>query len=408
MRAFRTVAITAAYGLTLAICVVLAGTQLGQMARRVVSWQQRREPIPAFGQADVVYFYEPTCPACQIASPRILGLRRQYRRYQIARVDTSSPTGIALQEEYYRAYQVPARDRGRIPIAFAGRRYFLGASPIVTGLPAYLHAGDLPRPSRRLAPRESGDAVLTQRFRSLGVVPVLLAGLVDSINPCAISTLIFFLSYLTLGGRKPRDLLWIGGLFTLGVFLTYFLVGLGLLRTLHSLQAVPVLARALYPIAAVVTLVLAVISFLDYRRARAGQTAQIALQLPRALKLWIHQAIRTQLGLRHLALAAFATAVVVSALEFACTSQVYLPTLMYMAQAGDQRFRATLLLLLYNLMFVLPLVAIFLAAYWGVSTRRLAQLAARHTASAKLAMSLLFVGFTAYLVTVSVRMLGSG
>jgi hypothetical protein len=379
-----------------------------QIGRGLVSWQRRQEPIPAFGQADLVYFYEPTCPACQIASPTILELRRQYLHYRIARVDTSGPAGIALQEEYYHAYRVPARDRGRIPIAFAGRRYFLGASPIVTSLPAYLRAGDLPRPSRSRGPRESGDATLTRRFQSLGLVPVLVAGLVDSINPCAIATLIFFLSCLTLGGRKPRDLLWIGGLFTLGVFVTYFLVGLGLLRTLHSLQAVPVLARALYPIAAFITFVLAAVSFLDYRRARAGQTSHITLQLPRALKLRIHQAIRTQLGLRHLALAAFATAVVVSALEFTCTSQVYLPTLMYMAQAGNQRLRATLLLLLYNLMFVLPLIVIFLAASLGVSTRTLARLATRHTATAKLAMSLLFVGFTIYLCIASVRMLAAG
>jgi hypothetical protein len=408
MRSLRSSALTAAYCLLLGLCTAVAVVQIARIGRRILTWQRRPEAIPAFGQADVVYFYEPTCVACQVASPRILELRRQYPRYRIARVDTSGPTGIALQEEYYRAYRVPVRDRGRIPIAFAGRRYFLGVSPITRDLREYVRAGDLPRPRRPAGPHESGDALLAQRFRSLSVVPVLVAGLIDSINPCAISTLIFFLSYLTLGGRKPRDLLWIGGLFTFGVFATYFLVGLGLLRTLHSLQAVPALARALYPFAAVVTLVLAVISFLDHRRARAGQTARIALQLPRALKLRIHQAIRTQLGLRHLALAAFATAVVVSALEFACTSQVYLPTLMYMAQAGDQRFRATLLLLLYNLMFVLPLVAIFLAAYWGVSTRRLAQLAARHTASAKLAMSLLFVGFTVYLVTVSVRMLASG
>jgi hypothetical protein len=414
MRSFRSVATTAGYGLILGLCLLLAGGQITQMVRRLVSWQQRREPVPAFGQADIVYFYEPTCPACQIASPRILELRRQYRRYRIARVDTSSPAGIALQEEYDLAYQVPERDRGRIPIAFAGRRYFLGASSIATGLPAYLrtfgapHAAPLPRPIRPPGRPERGKSVLTRRFQSLGVVPVLIAGLVDSINPCATATLIFFLSYLVMGGRRPRDLLWIGGLFTLGVFVTYFLVGLGLLRTLHSMQAVPALARALYPIAAAVTLTLAVISFMDYRRARAGRTAEIALQLPRALKLHIHQAIRTQLGLRHLAVAAFATAVVVSALEFACTSQIYLPTLMYMAQAGDQRFRATALLLAYNLMFVLPLVVIILLAYSGVSTRTLAKLAARHTATAKLAMSLMFVGFTIYLFTVSVRMYTSG
>jgi hypothetical protein len=52
------------------------------------------------------------------------------------------------------------------------------------------------------------------------------------------------------------------------------------------------------------------------------------------------------------------------------------------------------LLLLYNLMFVLPLIVLFPAAFFGVSTRTMSKLAARHTAAAKLAMSFLFVGFT--------------
>jgi hypothetical protein len=275
-----------------------------------------------------------------------------------------------------------------------------------------MRTASLERPSRAQRSRETGPAMLARRFRSLGVAPVIVAGLVDSINPCAVATLIFFLSYLTLGkakrGGRPREMLWIGGLFTLGVFVTYTLIGFGLLRTLHALQGVPVLSRALYPLAALVTLGLAVVSFLDYGRARRGETAQIALQLPRSLKRRVHQIIRTQIGVRHLAGAAFGTAVVVSALEFTCTSQVYLPTLMYIAQAGQERFRATLLLLLYNLVFVLPLILLFTIAYLGVSTQALARFAARHTATAKLAMSLLFVGFTIYLFSVSLRMYQAG
>ena len=408
MKSVPSAAATAACCLIIGLCAVAAGIQITQTARRLVTWQRRQEPVPAFGQADIVYFSEPTCPACQIASPTILDLRRLYPRYRVARVNISTPAGIALQEEYNRAYRVPRRDQDHIPIAFAGRRYFLGVDAVTKALPAYLRAGPLVRPGRLPRPREGGRTILVARFRSFGPAPVLVAGLVDSINPCAIASLIFFLSYLTLGGRRPRDLLWIGGLFTLGAFTTYFLIGLGLLQALHSLRVVPLLARGIYPTAAVLTAALAALSFRDYQRARRGETAEIALQLPRGVKLQIHQVIRTQMRLRHLALAAFSTAVLVSALQFVCTSQIYLPTLMYMAQVGGQRLRAISLLLLYNLMFVLPLIVIFLSAYFGVSARTMAKLAARHTATVKLAMSLLFVGFTLYLCTVTARMFASG
>src|SRR5207245_7499670 len=162
--------------------------------------------------------------------------------YRIARVNTSTPAGIALQEEYNRAYRVPRRDQDHIPIAFAGRRYFLGVDAVTKELPAYLRADPLVRPSRHLRPREGGRTLLMARFRSFGPAPVLVAGLVDSINPCAIASLIFFLSYLTLGGRRPRDWVWIGGRFTLGVFAPSFLVALGVLQALQSMRAVPGLA----------------------------------------------------------------------------------------------------------------------------------------------------------------------
>jgi cytochrome c biogenesis protein CcdA len=390
--------------LIIGLCAVTAGTQVARIARRLIVWRRRQEPIPAFGQVDLVYFYEPTCPACRTASPRIEAIRRRYPRYRVAGVNTTDPAGIALQEEYNRAYGVPRREQDHIPAVFAGRRYFIGADAIDQELPAYLAAGPLSRPVS--PPREAGAALLARRFHSLGAAPVVLAGLVDSVNPCAIATLVFFLSYLALGGRRPRDLLWIGGLFTVGTFTTYFLIGLGLLRVLHSLRFFPVLGRALYPTAALVTLALAGFSFHDFRQARQG--ARMSLQLPRRVTLRIHQVIRSQLGLRRIAAAAFTSAVLVSTLQFVCTSQIYLPALMYMAQAGDQRLRAIGLLALYNLAFVLPLIGIVTAAAYGVSTRRLAQLAVRHAAGAKLAMSLLFVGFTVYLVSISVRLFSTG
>jgi cytochrome c biogenesis protein CcdA len=335
----------------------------------------------------------------------MLALRRQYPGYRMARVNTLTSAGIVLQEEYSRAYGVPARDQGRIPAAFAGRRFFVGVPAITRGLPAYLGAGPLARP---LPAAGKGRSLLARRFQGMGPLTVLLAGLLDSINPCAMATLIFFLSYLTVGGHRPRDLLWIGGLFTLGVFLTYFLIGLGLLQALRSLQSLPLLGRMLYPLAAVVTLTLATASWLDYGRARAGNTAGMTLQLPRGSKQRIHRVIRSRLGLRQLSLAAFATAVVVSALEFTCTSQVYLPTLIYVARIGPERLRATSLLLLYNVMFVLPLVALFTAASCGVSSRSMARFAARQTATIKLVMSLFFLGFTIYLFTVTVRQFALG
>jgi hypothetical protein len=138
---------TISYSLLTALCVLTAGSQLIRMVRAVAHGPQEWvEVVPAFGQADVVYFGEPTCPACKAASPAVTDLQRRYPRYRLARVDVSTRAGDALQEQYYRAYKVPTRDRDRIPIAFAGHRYFLGSVAITEDLRHYLGAGPLPSP----------------------------------------------------------------------------------------------------------------------------------------------------------------------------------------------------------------------------------------------------------------------
>lgn len=137
---FRTVL----YSLVTALGLLTAGSQLVRIVRALAPRPLRSQAVPAFGQADVVYFSEPTCPACKAASPAIAELQRRFPRYRLARVDVSTPAGDALQQQYYRAYKVPQRDRDRIPIAFAGRRYFLGSGAIIEDLGHYLGAGPLP------------------------------------------------------------------------------------------------------------------------------------------------------------------------------------------------------------------------------------------------------------------------
>ena len=56
----------------------------------------------------------------------------------------------------------------------------------------------------------------------------------------------------------------------------------------------------------------------------------------------------------------------VTALESVCTGQMYVPTLVVMAKSGMSK--AWGYLLLYNLMFILPLVVVFILTYFGLRT----------------------------------------
>lgn len=88
-------------------------------------------------------------------------------------------------------------------------------------------------------------------------------------------------------------------------------------------------------------------------------------------------------------MAAFGCGVIVSLLELACTGQVYLPTILYMAQQGSSS--AVGWLLVYNLAFILPLVIIFALVYAGMTQEALLRFQKNHTATVKFALAAVFL-----------------
>jgi cytochrome c biogenesis protein CcdA len=238
---------------------------------------------------------------------------------------------------------------------------------------------------------------LVERFRSFGVLTVLLAGLIDGLNPCAFATLVFFISYLAFTGRRGRDVLFVGLSFTLGVFLTYLLVGLGLLKVVQSLSFFTALGRWVYLLTAVLCVALAALTFRDYIRARRGQASEMTLRLPRGLQRRIHKVIREGSQVRAFVAMAFFTGFVVSLLELACTGQVYLPTIMFVMSVDELAAQAFLYLVLYCLMFILPLIVVFVLSYWGTSSDQLGRFVNRHTSTIKLATGILFAGLALWM-----------
>jgi cytochrome c biogenesis protein CcdA len=232
---------------------------------------------------------------------------------------------------------------------------------------------------------------------NFGLLTVLGAGLIDGLNPCAFATLVFFVSYLAFTGRRGRDVLFVGISFTLGVFLTYLLVGVGLLKVVQSLSFFSALGRWVYLITALLCMTLAVLTFRDYSRAREGQQSDMTLKLPTNLRRRINKVIRESAQMRAFVAVAFFTGFVVSLLELACTGQVYLPTIIYVMSQPDLAGQAFLYLLLYCLMFILPLVVVFVLSYFGTTSEQLGQFINRHTSTIKLLTGFLFVGLTLWM-----------
>lgn len=228
---------------------------------------------------------------------------------------------------------------------------------------------------------------------------VVFAGLIDGLNPCAFATLIFFVSYLSISGRKGREVLFVGASFTLGVFIAYLTVGLGFYRVLDVLGSLLTqIGRWVYGLTAVMCLTLAVVNLVDFFKVRKGGTEDMSLKLPETLRKRINSTIRKGRNVEAYAAGAFVTGIVVSFLELACTGQIYLPTIIFVSSIPELRLQAVLYLILYNLMFIVPLIVVFFLAYFGTTSNDLVKFLEKHSATIKIAMTVLFLALGLWLI----------
>ncbi|MFH0910321.1 MAG: hypothetical protein V1918_02245 [Planctomycetota bacterium] len=308
---------------------------------------------------------------------------------------------LLLYEEHY-GVEVKAP-----PVVFVGKQALVEPEDILKKLDTVI-ADEISRQTVTFAPldvRSGAEAIpseVIRRFERFGAGAVAVAGLVDGVNPCAFTTIVFLLSMLAYLGKNRKELVMVGAGFTAAVFGTYFLLGLGLLSAVKSFSVNHGLSSGLACGVALLAFALAGWSLWDYVRfRRTGEARDMTLGLPRAMKARIHKVIRTSLTTRHLLLGSLGLGVAVSLLESMCTGQVYLPTIMFVARAPGLRAEAVGYLLLYNGMFILPLVGILAAAYAGVRSDGLARLMRRRLGLVKLGMAALFAALgTMALLTV--------
>lgn len=245
-----------------------------------------------------------------------------------------------------------------------------------------------------------------KRFLSLGLFTVLSAGLIDGINPCAFTVLVFFISFLTFVGYDKKRLAVLGITFILSVFITYMLIGIGMFRFIQSLEAFSFLSKVVSLLIAALAVILGIYSLYDwYIYRKTSNPEEIKLKLPDSIKQKIQKIIRDssrdkKKTMLELILVIFTSGFSVTLLESVCTGQTYVPTIAYVLSVPDMRRAAFIYLALYNLMFIAPLAAILIAGVSGLGSGAFSQIARRHIGKVKLLTAALFflLGFFLFMV----------
>ena len=352
----------------------------------------------------LAYFYEVGCHDCDKAKIILKDISEKYpEKLVLKSFDINITENMELAESLSELNRMPEEERLLVPVIFLGDDYLFRSDITFENLDELIQKYST---TETIAPWEktkekdlTAQDRLIARFQSFGIAAVAVSGLIDGINPCAFASIIFFISYLTLINRKGREILWVGGIFTLSVFLTYFLIGTGALKMITSLSFLPLVRKIFVLVTAALALILGVVSLYDYLQfKKKGTTKDAKLQLPSFLKNMIHSTIRKNIRLSNYILMAAVTGFIVSLLELACTGQIYLPTIMFISTIPDLKVNALFYLLFYNLMFVVPLVLVFSFTYWGTTSAQWAVLTEKNFGKIKMAMTLLFFGLAGLLL----------
>jgi cytochrome c biogenesis protein CcdA len=264
-------------------------------------------------------------------------------------------------------FGIPLFDRG-VPFLATSSEHFVGDKPIIEFLDdkydAWLIAnagengnGDVDPDSGGSSGSGDGfDPKVSDSARQLTIPLLIGAALVDAVNPCAFAVLIILLTTILSGGVKKRAL-YSGLLFSLAVFLSYLAMGLGLYGAITSVGV----SLMFMKVVGVLAILLGLFNLKDVFFYGKGFVMEVPMKWRPKMKAILRSATSPA--------GAFVIGFLISLFLLPCTSGPYIVIISLLGQQ-DMFWHALRLLVLYNVIFVAPMVFITLAVYKGFSVER--------------------------------------
>jgi len=354
-------------------------------------------------KAEVLLFYSPTCKACLEVKmeiiPRILEKYKDKIIIKEANIYDKNNLNLLISLSSRFKRKIAA-----VPSLLVGGSFLVGAKEIEENLDEAVEKALKKRVNFHLY---FSEKAILDKFKEISLLTLIGAGLVDGVNPCAFAVIIFFISFLTVYGYDKKEVIGIGSAYVLAVFFTYLFLGLGVFKTLYLLSRFYLLIKFFYYLVAGLCFFLFILALYDYFRFRKEKTSEgFILQLPKFLKKRITGVIGDALrkkkrGYLRLFFISLGVGFLVSLLEAVCTGQVYLPAIFFILKIPHLRLKALLYLVVYNLMFISPLVVIFLLFLLGISSQTLNNFLRKHLGIFKLALALVFLGLSFFILSLS-------
>ncbi len=304
----------------------------------------------------IYFFYGQNCPHCANIEPLIEELAGKYPEVNVKYFEVYfNQSNQLFFADFNRRYGI---ERAGVPAVFIGNKALIGEKAIKNDLEnsiQYFIENPPICPEKYVKSEAISHEISPPENIQLTLSAVIVAALVDSINPCAFSVMIFLLVYLMALGARKR-ILKVGFTYIIVVFIVYFLSGIGLFMFIQTAK----LTKIIYTVAAAIAIIAGMINVKDFFWYGKGITLAIPESKQPLIKRYVQKASIP---------AAIVLGILVSMFELPCTGGVYLAIL------GLLSSKMTLLagipyLILYNIIFVVPLFVILAVIYKGIPPER--------------------------------------
>lgn len=329
----------------------------------------------AQAMVSVEYFYEQGCLKCEKASPVIEGVIADYQDVNFTSYEITSSFNLAKS---YGVSTVPA--------------IVVNGSTVITYSD---YEGDSEKLNTMLS-----DAIETAPAKNIGTDPdnklqddmsetfsdtqtpavIFIAGLLAGFNPCLVAVMAFLASAIVSSGGSRKDMLVLVFGFCAGIFVTYMVVGFGILNTISSFPGIR------DTITTLLILLVAIFGFWHiYDAYYIKKNSRSSFKTP-------HSFVDLMGNVRgtNILLISFIGGGIFSLVKAPCVGAVYL-MILEMLLSGSNTLDAVIYLAIYNFAVVLPILVLGALLAFGLDPDKVNEFREKRRAEVRLITGVILV-----------------
>lgn len=322
--------------------------------------------MPAVASTQLVFFHEIGCSHCADADEFLTSIQSKYPELEILHYEVSERESQDVLSGLLAAYGV---ELSAVPMIFVGDVAWMADTffglydepytvsgrasnmTLETAIQRAIEADGVP-PLERIT-ESDGSSLAT----GLTVSAVVVAAAIDSVNPCTFAVLVLLLGTLIVAQRKGKKglVLKAGLAFTVAIYISYFLLGIGVFTAIERAG----IQRQFIIVVSCLAMVLGLWNMKDFW----AQGKWFSIEVPKRWRPVVKRLTSSVVSIP----GAFLVGVLDSFFLLPCSSGPYIAILALLSKNTTSAV-GVWYLLLYNLIFILPLLLITFAVHFGFTT----------------------------------------